>query len=184
MQMNIIVRYRWAFLSFLHFKRHLYSVKVQLYPLLATDDCTPIVVPVFFFCHRYVVSRPEQYWHWYWKVNIDSIFNLCYNDSFLVAWLDLALISQGTGKSNKRKIWNIKGISSSACGNFPWLWEKDFIKRIVLKWRRTQSLSLALFCSNVAYSVVQYIGKNWVFRFLPILTFYILSFPPKLSQHL
>ena len=39
MQMNIIVRYRWAFLSFLHVKRHLYSVKVQLYSLLKTDDC-------------------------------------------------------------------------------------------------------------------------------------------------
>ena len=39
MQMNIIVRYRWVFLSFLHVKRHLYSVKVQLYPLLGTDDC-------------------------------------------------------------------------------------------------------------------------------------------------
>ena len=39
MQMNIIVMYRWAFLSFLHVKRHLYSVKVQLYPLLKTDDC-------------------------------------------------------------------------------------------------------------------------------------------------
>ena len=39
MHMNIIVRYRWAFLSFLHVQRHLYSVKVQLYPLLGTDDC-------------------------------------------------------------------------------------------------------------------------------------------------
>ena len=47
MQMNIIVMYRWAFLSFLHVQRHLYSVKVQLYPLLGTGDCSKRLFFVF-----------------------------------------------------------------------------------------------------------------------------------------